>query len=94
MCVGMRIGNCWTSGVRGSVVRLGMVTEAFVSMSCEKKAGLKRGGGSADAPKHGKELHRSGEQITCRPRSSYAFTTLSEGSLLKAFRVSTIRRAY
>jgi hypothetical protein len=36
-----------------------MVTEAFVSMSCEKKAGLKRGEGSADAPTYEKELHRS-----------------------------------
>jgi hypothetical protein len=30
-----------------------MVTEAFVSTSCEKKAGLNRSEGSADAPKHG-----------------------------------------
>ena len=37
-----------------------------------------------------KELHRSGEKITRRLRSRYALTTLSEGSPLKAFRVSTI----
>jgi len=67
-----------------------MVTEAVVSTRCEKKAGLNRTEGSADAPKHGKELHRSGEQITRRSRSGYAFTTLSEGSPLKAFRVSTM----
>lgn len=58
-CAGGKLRNCCTMDVRGPVVRLGMVTEAFVSTSCEKKAGLKRGEGLADASKHEKELHRS-----------------------------------
>ncbi|GEM_PF-650338 len=41
-----------------------MVTEAFISTSCEKKAGLNRSDGSADAPKHEKELHRSSDELT------------------------------
>jgi len=75
-CAGGSLRNCCTRDVRGPVVRLRMVTEAFVSTGCEKKAGLKRGEGSTDAPTYGKELHRSGEQITRRPNSDYAFTTL------------------
>ena len=87
---GGRLRKCCTRDVRGPVVRLRIVADAVVSMSYENKAGLSRSEGSADAPTHGTELHRSGEQITRRPRSSYAFTTLSEGSPLKAFRVSTM----
>ena len=79
-CAGGSLRKCCTRAIRGLVVRLGMVTEAFVLTSCEKKAGLNRSGGSADAPKHEKELHRSGEQIARRSRASYAFTTLSEGT--------------
>lgn len=37
--------KCCTRGVRGRVVHLGKVTEAFVSMSCEGKAGSKGGVG-------------------------------------------------
>ena len=73
--VGGRLRKCCTRDIGGLVVRLGIVADAVVSTSCEKKAGLKRGEGSADAPTYGKELHRSGEQITRRLRSRYAFTT-------------------
>ena len=52
-CAGGSLRKCCTRAIRGPVVRLGMVTEAFVLMSCEKKAGLNRSEGSADASKHG-----------------------------------------
>jgi len=86
-CAGGSLRNCCTRDVRGPVVRLGMVTEAVVSTSCEKKTGLNRSEGSADAPKHEKELHRPGEQITRRPRSSYAFTMLGRVWATRSFRL-------
>ncbi len=61
---GRWLRKCCTRVVRRPVVQLGMVTKAFVSMSYEKKAGLNRTEGSADAPTHEKELHRPSEQIT------------------------------
>ncbi|GEM_PF-3278144 len=66
MCVSGSLSNCCTRDVGGPVVRLGIVTDAVVSTSFESKAGLNRTEGSADAPKNGKELHRSGEKITRR----------------------------
>ena len=67
-----------------------MATEAFVSTSCEKKAGLSRSEGSADAPTYEKELHRSGEQITRYPNSGYALRSFLLGGEVEDLTLSKI----